>query len=205
MGIDPSGKSIIAIIGLVIGLGCVAAGLSGCSSNECNAIVLRNDVDGWSNSAETMAKNLATATGSPNHRVQPVTDSNFLETWDGITEKYVAIAAHGSQTSLVGNNLVQDLTTLSSLNRNSNIKCVIITACRTGAGMGEDPDVGQLLSTKIASEGFVICCTDVVSGGGTTFSAKYGGDWVIYQNGTLVRTFTGEEFTMKDFISELRR
>ena len=203
MGADPTGKSVIGIIGIIIAVVGVAVALSGCSSQECNAVVLSNEASGWMKTSGTMADDLADAIGSPNHRVQAITDSNFSEVWDGITENYISIHTHGSPNSLGGDNLLQDVVQLSLLNRNNNIKCVVITACSTGNSNGSDPNVGQVLSTKISQDGFVICCTESVMSSGSTFYSKTGGPWVIYQNGSFVRNAGLTTFTMEDFIAEL--
>ena len=178
--------------------------ISGCSKKEpeeTNAVVLSNKSEGFMRTAKIVGKNLAKAIGRSRYRVQALTDSNYSEVWDGITESYVAIQTHGSPGGLSGEDFSQRVSQLERLNKNENIKCLIITACSTGGNNGTSPNVGQVLSQKIASDGVVVCSTTDVWSGGTNFRAENGGVWVVYQNGVKIRSTIASTITMETAIA----
>lgn len=154
-------------------------------------------------SSKVMGENLSKATNSTGTRVQAVTNANFSEAWNGITESYVAIHTHGSPNGLYGDDLGITTNELSKLEANANIKCVIITACETGGANGGKDNVGQVLSKKIAPNGFAVCSTTVVSGGDTNFTSTNSGVWQVYQNGTFVMSLSDSTITMESVIASL--
>ena len=202
MASDPTGKLLTEIlvgIGMIFGTGLL---LSGCSARN-NTVVLSNKEKKWMSSSKTMGKNLAKAADSSGHRVQAITTDSFSEIWSNITENYVAIHTHGSPDGLFGDDLSIRTDALSKIDKNPNIKCIIITACETGGQNGEKSNVGQVLSTKIAPDGYVVCSTTVVGGEATTFTATDLGTWQVYQRGVLVSTLPESEITMESVFSFL--
>ena len=92
---------------------------------------------------------------------------------------------------------------MKQLSRNYNVQNVVITACSVGGNNGGQYNMGQLLSTKIAPDGYVICSTTKVNGDDTYFMPQEGGCWVVYQNGRHIASFPGVTMTMGDFVEIL--
>jgi len=191
---DPSGR----IWGLVIAVIAVAVVLSGCSSNTNEVLVMSNGDSGWMDSSAIMGDDMADAVDASSSRVEAITTENFGDIWNQATENHVIIHTHGSPNSLQGGNLNVKASDISLLQQNSNIKYVLITSCEVGGSNGNNANVGQLISQKIAPDGYVVCSTTIVSGGSKKFTATGGGRWIVYQNGVQISADFSTTITMKD-------
>ncbi len=145
-----------------------------------------------------MGDDLASAIGSSGNRTIGLTNKNYLNVWNSIEQEYVIIHTHGEPDALCGDALYINTSKLANLKKNSKIKCVIITACSTGGGNGSNPNVGQVLSTRIADDGYVICCnTTVATSDERVFCGYYGCTWFVFQNGNCLGVIPGRAISME--------
>lgn len=187
----------------------VSATLNG-SSYSCtfgvkiasNVLVLSNSPEGWMSSSQTMGSNMASAVGADSSNVQAVNSAIFADIWNNVTSDHIIIHTHGSPNGLFGEDFSFLTQNISQLQRNTAIGYVLITACSTGGDNGGNANIAALLSQYIAQDGIVVCCTTVVEGADTHFTATNSGQWIAYCNGqqipcNLPTTITME--TVADF------
>ena len=161
-------------------------------------LVLSNIDDNWMRSSETMGLGLACAIGAVDYATKGVTTNSFANVWNSTDASHVIIHTHGSPKSFAGTNLRFSVSDVSNLHTNENIKLVLITACETGGSNGATMNIAQLISTKIAPDGVVICSTTIVSGAATDFTATDGGYWIAYRNGYQIPSVLPTTITMRD-------
>ena len=58
--------------------------------------------------------------------------------------------------------------------------------------------MGQLISQKISPDGYVICCSDTVTGSAQSVRPEHWwyGYWVVYQNGRAIAVVPRDRITM---------
>ena len=182
----------------VVGLAIVVALLvSGCSSSNTDDEVLVVSTNDWMESSRQMEKDLSGAVRTDTSNTVAATNESFVECWNSTTANYVVVHTHGSPTVLTDNKeFTFSVDNADQLSSNNNIEYVIITACSVGGTVTDGYNMGQMLSTKISPTGYVICSTTTVSGTSTHFSPMNNGQWVVYQNGVLIRSSIQTKITM---------
>ena len=165
---------------------------------EKEVIVISNSSSGWMSSSQKMGDDMASAIGANSSQVVGVTTSSFIDTWNNTTASHVIIHTHGTPDALVGDSFSFRTANIGRINVNANINLVVITACQVGGDNGSRANMGQSISRKISSSGYVICCTDYVSGADTYFRPKTtSGNWVVYQNGVQIPMNIAQTITME--------
>ena len=167
-----------------------------------DVVVISNSAEGWMESSAIVGNDLAAALGLHSSYVVAATNGNFYYTWENISSEYVIIHAHGSPNSISGDGNAAFRVTVAdgaNMKRNSNISFVFLMVCSTGGNNGANINMGQLISQKISPDGYVICCTDVISGTPDYVRPYYStGYWVVYQNGQQVAIIPYSVLTMED-------
>ena len=186
--------------GVVILAAVLVVALSGCSADDSdkNVLVMSNSDEGWMTSSQKMGEDMASAVGTKSSSVQAVDSDNFADTWNKTTADHIIIHTHGSPDGLFGTELSFRTRDVSQLHSNDNINFVLITACETGGMNSSGANIASLLSQKISPNGIVVCCTTVVSGGDTHFTATNNGQWIAYRNGEQIPCDLPSTITMWD-------
>ena len=188
--------------GWIVGLGIVVSLiLSGCSSTSDEEVLVVSSNE-WMKSSQKMERDLSKAVRTGTSSTVAVSNKeSFADCWNTTTASYLAIHTHGLPTCISDNvDFTLSVNDSDLLERNSNINYVIITACKVGGPVSDGYNMGQMLSTKISSTGYVICATTTVSGTDSYFYPENGGKWVIYQNGELVDSTISAKITMASII-----
>ena len=142
----------------------------------------------WLTTSNTMGENLRAASGAYSTSTIAVNSSNFVHEWNNTKSKYVIIHTHGSRTGIYDHNgnAIFEMRNIGLLNRNKNIKCLIITACETGSTTRRsDNNIAKELSKKINSKGVVVCSAYIVNGYDTYFKSSSDNlsGWILYIDG----------------------
>ena len=161
-----------------------------------SVVVISNSETAWMISSQTMGNNLAATAGSAGTKVYGVNDSDFVNVWNYTRSELLIIHTHGGPDGISGKDFTFNVDDTGLLSANSNIKCIIITACSTGGNNGANDNIAQTLSKLISPSGIVVCSTTTSSGADADFEAIDGGEWVIYQNGQLLESNITNPITM---------
>ena len=186
----------------------IALLISGCASTASNDAVLVISSAEWEDSSHTMEEDMADALGtSDSHTALAANNSDFADCWNSATANYIIVHAHGSPTVITDTprNLYFTIDDASQLSRNENVEFVLLATCSAGEPVENGYNMGQMLSTKISTDGYVICANKRLWGNNISLWPEEGGQWVVYQNGTLVASSIPKKVTLDDVVKYINR
>ena len=146
----------------------------------------------WIASSKTMGIDMASEFGNEKSYIVevPTTAEAFGDCWRESNECMV-IHTHGSPEGLWGQyddesqESIVSMEEIKQLPMNTNIRFIVITACKAAGGVPND-NIAYWLSKRINPNGIVIANTDTVVGSSKEFwgsSDKY--TWKVYRNGMI--------------------
>ncbi len=159
-------------------------------------VISNSESDRWKSESNKAASKLGLVNSCCVRQVDAET-SSFSTIWECAQQDKVLIQTHGSPSLLSGKDFRFGISDAEALERNNKIYLVIMTSCRSGGDNGDSPNMGQVLSTKINPDGYLICSSTIVSGNSSGYTATESGLWNVYQNGQYVTSLRSSKITME--------
>ena len=211
--IDPTGEDYLDVLSILLAR--LYSFLAQLLTQRKTVTVISASSNEWIYSSAIMGQDLCDAANLNSSTVITPSSLSFFYDWRRIHSKFVIVHTHGSPEGIfdeINGNYPSIITVnnISSLYRNYNISCVIMTSCSTAGANGNNDNFAQALSKKISYNGIVVASEFIVSGAATSFvssnnsSFVINSGWVIYKNGIMIDRISNPTITMESVYKFLK-